>query len=113
MAKADDQTELASCSSLTGAHQELALGVYGTAVPTPPQVALRGPYGAFPAVNDWHVAMVLTWPWWSLEGSLLVGAHRIGDSPKKKFPFLWYHLSREGFMFEFKVSQAKWPSLGP
>jgi hypothetical protein len=68
--------------------QEVALGVYGTAVPTPPRVALQGPCGAFPAVNEWHIAMMLTWPWWSLEGSLLMGVRRIDYSPKKKFSFL-------------------------
>ncbi len=62
-AKADSQTGLASGSLPTWAHQEIALGVYGTAVSTPPQVALWGPCGAFPAVNDWHAAMMLTWPW--------------------------------------------------
>ncbi len=87
MAKADNQTGLASGSVLMQAHQGIALGVYGTAVPTPPRVALRGPCGSFPAVNDRHVAMMLTRPWWSLEGSLLVGMHRIGHSQKKKFSF--------------------------
>jgi hypothetical protein len=57
--------------------------VYGTAVPTPPQVALWGPCGSFIAVNDRCAAMMLTWPWWSLEG-LLAGARRIGHSPKKE-----------------------------
>jgi hypothetical protein len=88
MAKVDDQTGLASGSLLTQARQEIALGVYGTAVPTPPQVALWGPCGSFPAINDWGVAMMLTWPWWSLEGSLLAGVRRIGQSSKKKFSFL-------------------------
>ncbi len=88
MAEANDQTGLAFGSSLVQACQEIALGVYGTAVPTPPQVALWGPLGYFPPVNDWHAAMMLTWPWWSLEGSLLASVHRIGHSPKKKFSFL-------------------------
>ncbi len=89
MAKADDQTGLASGSLLTWARQEIALGIYGTTVPTPPQVKLQaGPCGAFPAVDDWHVAMPLTWPWWSQEGSLLAGACRIGHSLTKKFSFL-------------------------
>ncbi len=88
VAEADDQTGLATGSLLTWARQDIALGVYDTAVPTPPRVALLGPCEAFPAVNDWHVAMMLTWPWWSLEGSLLAGMHRIGHSPKKKFSFL-------------------------
>ncbi len=88
MAKADDQTGLASGSLLTWARQEIALGVYGTAVPTPPRVALRGPCGSFPAIDDPCVAMILTWPWWSLEGSLLAVVRRIGHSPKKKFSFL-------------------------
>ncbi len=88
VAKVNDQTGLASGSSPMRAHQEIALGVYGTAVLTLPWVALRGPCGAFPAANDRLVAMMLTWPWWSLEGSLLAGVHRIGHSPKKKFSFL-------------------------
>ncbi len=88
VAKANDQTGIASGSMLTQARQEIALGVYGTAVPTPPRVAIWGPCGAFPTVNDWCVAMMLILPWWSLEGSLLVGMRRIGHSPKKKFLFL-------------------------
>ncbi len=47
VAKVDNQTGLASGSSLTRVRQEIAFGVYGTAVPTPLQVALRGPCGAF------------------------------------------------------------------
>ncbi len=84
MAKANDQTGLTSGSLLTRARQEIAFRVYGTAAPTPPRVTLRGPCGAFPAVNDWHAGMMLTWPWWSLEGSLLAGVHRISHSPKKE-----------------------------
>ncbi len=83
MAEADNQTGLASGSSPTRACQEIALGVHGTAVPTPPQVALWGPRGSFTVVDDWRAAMMLTWPWWSLEG-LLAGARRIGHSPKKE-----------------------------
>ncbi len=83
LAKADDQTGLAYGSLPTRARQEIALGVYGTAVPTPPQDALWGPRGSFITVDDWHAAMMLTWPWCSLEG-LLVGARRIGHSPKKE-----------------------------
>jgi hypothetical protein len=83
VAKADDQTGLACGSSPTWARQEIALGVYGTAVPTPPRVTLRGPCGSFIAVDDWHAVIMLTWPWWSLEG-LLAGAHRIGHTQKKK-----------------------------
>ena len=83
MAKADDQTGLASSSSPKRARQEIALGVYGTAVPTPPPVALRGSRGSFIAVDDRRAAMMLTWPWRSLEG-LLTGARRIGHSPKKE-----------------------------
>jgi hypothetical protein len=89
VAKGDSHTGLASGLSLTWACQEIALGVYDTTVPTLPQVALWGPCGAFPAVNDWHVAMMLTSPWWSLEGSMLAGVHRIGHSPKKKLMFLY------------------------
>ncbi len=76
MSEADDQTGLASGSSLTWAHQEIALGIYGTKMPTPPRVALQGPCGAFPAINDQHAVMMLTWPWWSLEGSLLASGLR-------------------------------------
>ncbi len=83
MAKADDQTGLTSGSLPTRARQEIALGVYGTAVPTPPRVATWGPRGSFITVDDWRAAMMLTWPWWSLEG-LLTGARRIGHSPKKE-----------------------------
>ncbi len=83
MAKADDQTGLASSSLPMWARLEIALGVYGTAVPTPLQVALQGPRGSFTAVNDWCAAMMLIWPWWSLEG-LLAGSRRIGHSPKKE-----------------------------
>jgi hypothetical protein len=87
MTKANKQTGLISGSLLMWARQEIALGVYGTAVPTLPRVALQGPCGAFPAVNDRCTAMMLTWPWWSLEGSLLAGVvRRIGCSPKKEVP---------------------------
>ena len=83
MAKADDQTGLASGSLPMRARQEIALGVYGTAMPTLPRVTLWGHCGAFPAIDDWSVAMMLTWPWWSLEG-LLAGTCRVGYSPKIK-----------------------------
>ncbi len=83
VAKADGQTGLASGSLPMWVRQEIAVGVYGTAVATPPGVALRGPCGSFIAVNDRRAAMMLTWPWWSLEG-LLAGARRIGHSPKKR-----------------------------
>jgi hypothetical protein len=43
VAEADDQTGLASGSSPTRARQEIALGVYGIAVPTPPRVAIWCP----------------------------------------------------------------------
>jgi hypothetical protein len=66
---ANYQTRLPFCLVLVRPHQEIALGVYGLVGPPPQQVTLRGPLGAFPAVNNWHVAMMLTWPWWSLEGS--------------------------------------------
>jgi hypothetical protein len=90
-------------------HQEIALGVYSLAGPSPPQVALQGPWEAFLTVNKQCVAMMLTWPWWSLEGSLLVGACRIGHSPKKGLDFVVTPLSRGEF--EFKVSQANRPYL--
>jgi hypothetical protein len=89
VAKADDQTGLASGLSPMRVSQEIALGVHGTAVPTPPQVTLWGPRGSFIAINDRRAAMMKIWPWWSLEG-LLVGAHRIGHSPKKRS----YHFRR-------------------
>ncbi len=79
----NDQTGLASGSLPTWACQGIACGVQGTAVPTPPLVALQGPWRPFPTVNDWHVSVMLTWPWWSLEG-LLAGARRIGPTPKKE-----------------------------
>ena len=88
MAEANDQTGLASGSLLMWVRQETALGVYGTAAPTQLRVALRRPCGAFPAIDDQRAAMMLTWPWGSLEGSLLVGVRRIGHSPKKKFSLL-------------------------
>ncbi len=84
MAKADNQTGLTSGSYLMRTRQEIALGVYGTTVPTPPPVTLWGPCGSFPTVNDWCIAMMVTWPWWSLEGSLLAGVRRIGHSIKKE-----------------------------
>jgi hypothetical protein len=68
VAEADNQTGLASGSLPMRACQEIARGVYSTAVPTPPRVALLGPWRPFPTVNDWQVSMLLTWPWWSLEG---------------------------------------------
>jgi hypothetical protein len=83
VAKANNQTGLASGSLPTRAHQEITLEVYGTAVPTLPRVALWGPCGSFIAINDRHAAMMLTWPWQSLEG-LLAAACRIGHSPKKQ-----------------------------
>jgi hypothetical protein len=43
VAEADNQTGLASGSLPTRARQGIALGVYGTAVPTSPRVALWGP----------------------------------------------------------------------
>ncbi len=83
MAEANDQTGLASSSSPTWVRQEIARGVYGTTVPTLPRVALQGPWGPFPAVDDRRVPVMLTWPWWSLEG-LLAGSLRIGPSSKKE-----------------------------
>jgi hypothetical protein len=61
-AEINDQTGLASGSSPPRVCQEIALGVYGTAVPTLPQVALRGPRGSFTAVNDRRAVMMPTWP---------------------------------------------------
>ncbi len=87
--KADDQTWVTSGSFPPWACQEITLGVYSTTVPTLLQVALWGPWGAYPTVNDQQVAMPLTWPWWSLEDSLLAGTHIISHSPKKKFSILY------------------------
>ncbi len=87
VAKANNQTGLTSGSLPTWAHQGIALGVYGTAVPTLPRVALWGPCGSFLAINDQHVAMMLTWPWWSLEGSLLVGCVELATLQKKSYCF--------------------------
>ena len=42
VAKANNHTGLTSGSSLTRARQDIALGVYGTKVPTPPRVMLWG-----------------------------------------------------------------------
>jgi hypothetical protein len=65
----NDQTRLPLGAALARAHQGLAHGVFGLASPTPPRVALWGPWGSNIAVNDRRVAVTLTWPWWSLEGS--------------------------------------------
>ncbi len=83
MAKADDQTGLTFGSSPMQARQRIALGVYGTAVPTLLRVALRGRRGSSTAVNDRRAAMMLTWSWWSLEG-WLVGTCRIVHLQKKE-----------------------------
>jgi hypothetical protein len=104
VAKADNQTGLASGSLPTWAHQEIALGVYSTALPTPPPVALWGPHGSFTAVNDWCAAMMITWPWWSLE-ALLAGAHRIGQSPKKEvLVFVVMPKCRGGFLWSWSLN---------
>jgi hypothetical protein len=65
----DDQTGLPLGAALARAHQGLARGVYGLVSPTPLRVVLWGPWRPNIAVNAWRVAMTLTWPWWSLEGS--------------------------------------------
>jgi hypothetical protein len=101
VAYTNGQTGLASGSAFARAHQEPALGVYGLVGPTPPQVALHGPCGAFPVVDKWHVAIMLTYPWWSLEGSCLQ-AGRIGDSLKKEVLVV----TPQWGGFEFNASQA-------
>jgi hypothetical protein len=78
MAKANNQTGLASGTSPPQACQEVALGVNRPICPTLLQVALWGPCGAFPTINERCVAMML------MEGSLLEGARRISHSPKKE-----------------------------
>ncbi len=84
MAKANDQTGLASGSGLMQAHREIALEVYGLAGPTPPRVAPRGPCGEFPAVNERSVALTLTWSRWSLEGLIFAGRVELATHLKKK-----------------------------
>ncbi len=64
----DVQTRLPISAALARVHHGLAHRVFGLLGPTLPQVALRGLRGAFVAVDDRRVAMVLTRPWWSLEG---------------------------------------------
>ena len=66
---ANDQTGLPLGAALARVHQGLACGAYRLASPTPPRVALRGPWGSIIAVDDRRAAVTLTWPWWSLEGS--------------------------------------------
>ncbi len=53
--------------------QEIALGVYRPVCQTPPQVALWDLCGAFPAINERCVAMILICAWWSQEGSCARG----------------------------------------
>jgi hypothetical protein len=84
VAKANNQTGLTSGTLSLRACQEIDLGVNRPICPTLPQVALWSPCGAFPAVKERCVAMALFWPWWSLEGSLLMGAPRIDHSSKKE-----------------------------
>ncbi len=43
--------------------------MYGLARATLPRVALRGPLGKYPRVDNRRVRIALTWPWWSLKGS--------------------------------------------
>ena len=54
--------------------------------------------------------MTLTWPWWSLEGSILVWRIELATHLKKKLSYLMYQLLSRG-QFEFKVSQANDPTL--
>ena len=96
VAKADNQTWLTSGSVLMRAHQEIALGVYGLAGPTPPWFALQGPWEAFPTLDERHVVMTLTWPWWSLEGSILTGRVILATHLKKKLSYLMYFNSSVG-----------------
>ncbi len=67
---------------------DMVEGIAGKTVIKLIQEEKGGPCGSFPAINDRRVAMMLTWPWWSMEGSLLAGIPRIGHSLKKKFSFL-------------------------
>ncbi len=52
-------------------HRGIVLRVYKLTCTTLLQVALQGPLGQFPHVNDWQVVKTLTWPLWSLEDLLL------------------------------------------
>jgi hypothetical protein len=90
VAKADDKSGLASGYALTFAYQEIALGVYGLVGTTPSRVTLRGPCRAFSAVDEQRVAITLTWPWWSLEGSILAGRIELATHLKKKLLYLMY-----------------------
>jgi hypothetical protein len=63
------------------------------------------PWWAFPAINEQHVAMMLTWPWWSLEVS---ACGHVASATLQPEAFLSQLLGRGGS--EFKASQAKWPS---
>jgi hypothetical protein len=51
---------------------------------TLPQVALWGPCGTIFAINEQHVAMMLSYPRRSLEGSCARRLRRIGHSPEKE-----------------------------
>ncbi len=66
---ANDQTGLPLGAALARAHQGLARGVYVLVSPTPPRVVLWGPWGSIISIYDWCAVMMLTRPWWSLEGS--------------------------------------------
>jgi hypothetical protein len=57
-------------AALARAHRGIALGVCVIACALLPRVALRGPFGQFPRVDDRAGCKTLTWPWWSLEGRL-------------------------------------------
>ena len=65
----DNQTGLRLGAALARAHQGLARRAYGLVSPTMLQVAPRGTWGSNIAIDDRRVAVTLTWPWWSLEGS--------------------------------------------
>jgi hypothetical protein len=56
---ADSQTGLSSGLALERVHQGIALGAFRPVSSTLPQVDRCG---AFPAIDDWHVAMMLAWP---------------------------------------------------
>ncbi len=69
--ESNGQAGLPFGAALARAHWGIALGVYGLARATPLRVALWGPLGQFPRVDDRRVVKTLTWPWWSLESLLL------------------------------------------
>ncbi len=79
----DNQTGLPIGSVLVHAYQGINLGVFRVVGPTPPQVALRGPWKEYIAVDGWHAAiclLLLGGPW---KACLL--PHKIRHPPTRWF----------------------------